>query len=100
MPLQKSFIRTIIKETHLSDIFSVALLIIMSNTMSVLYSHSIGLLHSFTLLTRLIPAFILIHGFAGLWDTRIASEGVRQHKNGRDKLEWSKLNKEDPKISK
>merc|ERR1719457_397023 len=60
---------------NLCDIFSVALLIIMSNTMSVLYSHSIGLLHSFTLLTRLIPAFILVHGFAGLRNTRIASEG-------------------------
>merc|ERR1719354_1430720 len=71
---------------NLSDIFSVALLIIMSNTMGILYSHSIGLLHSFTLLTRLIPAFVLIYSFAGLWNTRIASEGVRQHKNGRDKL--------------
>ena len=85
--MQKSFIRTIIKETHLSDIFSVALLIIMSNTMGVLYSHGIGLLHSFTLLTRLIPAFVLVNGFAGLWNTCIASEGVGQYKNGRDKLE-------------
>merc|ERR1740128_1558724 len=71
---------------NLGDIFSVTLFIIMSNTMGILYSHSIGLLHSFTLLTRLIPALILIHGFAGLWNTRIASEGVRQHENGRDKL--------------